>query len=323
MIAKMPTFRHSIDIGGIAIPELHSRPPRENDMRFITSVLFAMAALAQMPSAANADEIGAAIRDVPIFDAHMHYKEAAWAPYPVKTVIELMDRNGVAMALVSSTPDDGTIRLLEYAPARIVPEMRPYRDNAGSSNWTKSEGMLDYIRHRLEKFPHKGIGEFHVHTLDPTDRPLLKAIAQLARTRQIPIHIHSDAAPVRLFFELEPSLTIIWAHAGMTEPAAVVGAMFDRYRTLYADTSYREHDILADDGSIAPAWLDVIARHSDRLMVGSDTWVNSQWDDYKELIDLNRRWLGKLPRETAERIAYKNAARLFGRKVSRDLLGSR
>ena len=109
----------------------------------------------------------------------------------------------------------------------------------------------------------------------------------------------------------------------MTEPAAVVGAMFDRYRTLYADTSYREHDILADDGTIAPAWLDVITRHSDRLMVGSDTWVNSQWDDYKELIALNRRWLGKLPRETAERIAYKNAARLFGRKVSRDLLGVR
>ena len=275
------------------------------------------------PPPAVAGEIGAAIRDVPIFDAHMHYKQEAWEPYPVRTVVELMDRNGVAMALVSSTPDDGTIKLLEYAPARVVPEMRPYRGAVGSSNWTKSEGIRDYIRRRLETYPHEGIGEFHVHALDPADRPLLTAVARLAKARGIPVHIHSGAAPVRLFFEIEPDLTIIWAHAGMSEPAEVVGAMFDEFATLYADTSYRENDILAGDGTIAPAWRDVIMRHSDRLMVGTDTWTNSQWDSYEELIALNRRWLGQLPREIAERIAYKNAARLFGRKVGRELIGTR
>lgn len=253
----------------------------------------------------------------------MHYKEPAWEPYPVGTVIKLMDRTGVAMALVSSTPDDGTIKLLEFAPARIVPELRPYHGGAGSSNWTKADGMADYIRRRLEKYPHQGIGEFHVHAVDPADRPLLRTIARMAKVRGIPIHVHSGAAPVRMFFTLEPGLTIIWAHAGMSEPAEVVGAMFDQFTTLYADTSYREHDILRGDGTIAPAWLDVITRHADRLMIGTDTWVNSQWDSYEDLIAVNRRWLGKLPREIAERIAYKNAARLFGRKVSRDLLGSR
>ena len=278
-------------------------------------------AAASLPAAAQ--EIGSAIKGVPIFDAHMHYKEPAWEPYPVKTVIELMDRTGVAMALVSSTPDDGTIRLLEFAPARIVPEMRPYHGNAGSSNWTKSAGVLDYIRRRLGKYPHEGIGEFHVHALDPDDRPLLRAIAGMARERRVPIHIHSGAAPVRLFFELEPGLTIIWAHAGMSERAGVVGAMLDRYGTLYADTSHRENDILTGDGTIAPAWLDVIMRHSDRLMVGTDTWVNSQWAAYEELIALNRQWLARLPRGIAERIAYRNAAKLFGRTVSRDLLGKR
>jgi len=292
-------------------------------MKSLSSAIAVTAVIAVTSIPVIADEIGAAIRDVPIFDAHMHYKEAAWEPYPVKTVIELMDRTGVAMALVSSTPDDGTIKLLEYAPARIVPELRPYHGDAGSSNWTKSEGMLGYIRQRLEKFRHEGIGEIHVHALDPDDRPLLKAIAQMAKARRIPIHIHSGAAPVRLFFELEPGLTIIWAHAGMNEPAEVVGAMFDEYAALYADTSYRENDILAADGTIAPAWLAVITRHPDRLMVGTDTWVNDQWDNYAELVDLNRRWLGKLPREIAERIAYKNAARLFRREISRDLLGLR
>jgi predicted TIM-barrel fold metal-dependent hydrolase len=292
-------------------------------MRCLARATAVVIVIAATSIPAIADEIGEAIGEVPIFDAHMHYKQPAWGPYPVGTVIELMDRSGVAMALVSSTPDDGTIKLLEYAPGRVVPELRPYHGTAGSSNWTKSAGMLDYIRQRLEKFPHEGIGEFHVHAIDPTDRPLLQAVADMAVARGIPVHVHSGAAPVRLFFELEPSLIIIWAHAGLSEPAEVVGAMLDEFDALYADTSYREHDILAGDGGIAPAWLDVITRHSDRLMVGTDTWTNSQWDRYEALIALNRRWLSKLPREIAERIAYKNVARLFGRNVSRALLGTK
>lgn len=305
-------------MGNNPAPTLDRFPPA---MRSLTRAFVVAALIAAAPTAA--DEIGEAIGKVPIFDAHMHYKRPAWDSYPVKTVIELMDKSGVAMALVSSTPDDGTIKLLEYAPARIVPEMRPYHEDAGSSNWTKSTGMLDYIRQRLEKYPHRGIGEFHVHALDPSDRPLLRAIAGMAKSRGIPVHIHSGAAPVRLFFEFEPGLTIVWAHAGMTEPPSVVGAMFDEYRTLYADTSYRENEILTGDGSIDPAWLAVITRHSDRFLVGTDTWVNGQWAQYEELIALNRSWLARLPRDIAERIAYGNAARLFRRKVTGDLIGKR
>ena len=291
-------------------------------MRILVLIAALATALAAPALPVSSDAIGPAIRDIPIFDAHLHYKEPAWGPYPVKTVIELMDRSGVAMALVSSTPDEGTIMLWEYAPRRIVPELRPYHGDAGSSNWTKSAGMLSYIRERLAKYPHAGIGEFHVHNLDPSDRPLLAEIAKIAKARNIIIHVHSGAAPVRLFYELEPGLKIIWAHAGMTEPPEVIGSMLDKYPTLFADTSYREYDILSGN-SIDPAWLAVIKRHADRLMIGTDTWVNSQWDDYEGLIALNRAWLSKLPRSIAERIAYKNASKLFKRKISRDLLGKR
>lgn len=260
--------------------------------------------------------IGAAIADVPIFDAHVHYKEPAWGPYPVATVIELMDRSGVAMALVSSTPDEGTIRLWKHAPDRIVPELRPYHDGAGSSNWTKAEGMTAYLEERLAKYPHEGIGEFHIHQLDMQDRPLLEAVAAMARSRNIPIHIHSGAEPVRFFFQIDPGLTIIWAHAGMSEPASVVGAMLDDYDTLFADTSYREDDILQDADMIDPQWRAIIDRHADKLMVGTDTWTNSQWADYEGLIATNRRWLSLLPRDVAEKIAFRNAARLFGREAA-------
>ncbi len=281
----------------------------------MTAGLWAAIVLAFPAAADQAPPIGADIEQVPLFDAHMHYKRPAWEPYPVETVIELMDRSGVAMALVSSTPDEGTIRLWEYAPERIVPELRPYHDGAGSSNWTKAEGMEAYLRERLARYPHEGIGEFHIHNLDPEDRPLLAAVAAMAVERNIPIHIHSGADPVRFFYELEPGLTVIWAHAGMVEPPEVVGAMLDEFPTLYADTSYRETEILGDGSAIDPAWLAVIERHVERLMVGTDTWINGQWDNYEDLIALNRRWLALLPRDTAEKIAYRNAARLFGRDI--------
>jgi hypothetical protein len=59
-----------------------------------------------------------------------------------------MDKPGVAMGLVSSTPGEGTIKLWEYAPNRIVPELRPYHGEAGSSNWTKAPSMADYLVQR-------------------------------------------------------------------------------------------------------------------------------------------------------------------------------
>lgn len=271
---------------------------------------------------ADQKPIGDGAKDLPLFDAHIHYKEPAWGPYPPKSVIELMDKTGVAMALVSSTPDEGTIKLWQYAPNRIVPELRPYHGEAGSSNWTKAKGMEAYLKERLDKYPHEGIGEFHVHRIDPSDMTMLRSVASMAKQRNIPLHIHSGAAPVELFYKIEPSLTIIWAHAGMSEPAKIVGEMFAKYKTLYADTSYRETDIVTANG-LDPEWAKVINDFPERLMVGSDTWVNDQWDIYEDLIAMNRYWLSFLPEKIARMIAYENAEKLFGRKVSKDQFGKR
>lgn len=266
--------------------------------------------------------IGSAIKDVPIFDAHIHYKKPAWLPYPPAAVISLMDKSGVAMGLVSSTPDQGTIQLWHHAPNRIIPELRPYRDRYGPYNWTKAPDVMAYFKGRLEKHKHKGLGEFHLHTLDPADEPLLRKIVALAKSRNIPLHVHSGAAPVELLFRLDPTITIIWAHAGMSEPAEVVEKMMAKYPKLYADTSYRERDILSGE-AIDPAWRKVLTRFADRFMIGTDTWVNGQWDRYEELVALNRKWLSFFPRAVAEKIAYKNAEKLFGRKITRDLIGKK
>ena len=267
--------------------------------------------------------IGDGARELPLFDAHMHWKRPAWEAYPPAAVLSLMDANGVAMALVSSSPDEGTIRLWQYAPRRIVPEMRPYNDVLGPSNWTKGEGVGDYIESRVREYPHAGIGEFHLHEIDPEDEPLLRRIAALAIEKRIPLHVHSGHEPVEYLYSLNPELTIIWAHAGMSEPPAVVETMMARYPTLHADTSYREWEILRGAVAIDAEWRRVLERFSDRFMVGTDTWINGQWSSYDQLIATNRKWLAHLTPGTARKIAYQNAERLFGRKIGPQLYGTR
>ena len=154
-----------------------------------------LAVLSVLAAPAFADDtiapIGDAVHELPIFDAHIHYKEPAWQAYPVASIIELMDKSGVAMGLVSSTPDTGTIMLWQYAPNRIVPELRPYHGDAGSSNWTKAPGMKGYLEKRLKAYPHEGIGEFHIHRLDTSDEPLFREVIAMARARDIYLHVHS------------------------------------------------------------------------------------------------------------------------------------
>jgi len=266
--------------------------------------------------------IGKGADTLPLFDAHIHYKRAAWGPFPPNVVLSMMDRNGVAMALVSSTPDEGTINLWRYAPKRFVPEMRPYTENFGSSNWTKWEEVGDYIEQRITEYPHEGIGEFHLHRVDPQDESLMKRIVALAQEKKMPLHVHSGHEPIEYLYSLSPDLTIIWAHAGMMEPPNVVADLMGRYPSLYADTSYRETDILSHSGGINENWRQLLERFADRFMIGSDTWVNDQWEDYDQLIATNRQWLAHLTPPTAKKIAFQNAERLFGRKVDAKLIGA-
>jgi hypothetical protein len=50
-------------------------------------------------------------------------------------------------------------------------------------------------------------------------------------------------------------------------------------------------------------------------MVGSDTGSGADWDRLGELYAFHRTWLASLPREVAEAIAFRNAARLLGLRL--------
>ena len=262
-------------------------------------------------SAATWATPGPAAERLPIFDTHLHYSRDVWEAYPVARILEILSEAGVPRALVSSTPDDGTLRLHEAAPGRVVPILRPYRSRADMGDWFASDAVMAYVAERLDRDLHRGVGEFHLWNASEAKTPQMRKLAALAVSRGLILHIHAGHSPIRALFEVEPNLKIVWAHAGMGAPPEVVGELLDRYANLRTELSFRAGDV-APEGRLDPAWRTLLLRHSDRFMIGTDTYVTPRWDVYRGLVEQHRDWLAQLPPAVARAIAYGNAVRDFG-----------
>jgi Amidohydrolase len=249
-------------------------------------------------------------QELPIFDAHIHYSQPDWAVLTPDQVLAILDRAGVRRALVSSTPDDGTLKLYDKAPQRIVPFLRPYRSREDLLTWHSDPAVQTYMEERLARGVYKGIGEFHLTMADQAEAPVVKRCAELAAQQQLSLHAHVDDDTVEKLLQLYPQVRILWAHAGMSASATRVSGLLDRFSGLWVELALRAD--VAPGGKLDPEWRAVFLRHPDRFMVGTDTWVTSRWDTLVEDMQAVRAWLGQLPPEVAGQIAYGNAERLFG-----------
>ena len=248
---------------------------------------------------------------LPLFDAHIHYSSDAWEALPAAEALAILDRAGIRRALVSSTPDDGTLRLHRAAPARIVPELRPYRSPSDMGTWHRDPSLLPYLEERLRSGIYRGIGEFHLSAAD-AGSPVVRQVAELAAARGLALHVHGDARTVERLFAIAPGVRVLWAHAGMTDPPEIVGQMLERSPNLWVELSYRLDEV-APGGRLDPAWRALLLRHPDRFMYGSDTWTPSRWPEVPRIAESARKWLDQLPPEVAEGIAWRNAEALFGK----------
>ena len=248
---------------------------------------------------------------LPIFDTHLHYSRDAWREYPPLIVQQKLDAAHVVRALVSSSPDDGSLTLHNEDPDRFSPVLRPYRDGVTLSNWSHDAATPDYIAGRLKRGIYKGIGEFHLHGSDDAATPVVRKLARMAVEHGILLHVHSYAAPVAKLFELEPELTILWAHAGFEAPETV-RRMVEKHPRLFVEVALRSGEILGGGGEIPENWKRLLSDHTDRFMIGTDTYRSFHWEAYGEIVAGHRRWLALMPPEKAKAIAFRNAARLFG-----------
>lgn len=245
----------------------------------------------------------------PIVDTHLHYSQNSWDAYAPEAVLAILDRAGVRRAFVSSTPDDGTLRLHRLAPDRIVPVLRPYRAGGELASWHRDPTVVPYLEERLRRGIYRGIGEFHLSGAEARSA-VVRQVAELARRGGLFLHCHCDAEAVEILLGLGGDLRVLWAHAGMSAGPDVVGTLLDRYPRLVVELALRSD--VAPGGQLDAAWGGLFLRHPDRFMVGTDTWVPSRWADLPGVHEWARRWLRQLPPEVASRIASGNAERLAG-----------
>ena len=251
-----------------------------------------------------------AAEGLPIFDAHVHYSQEAWDRMPPKEAVALLRKAGVKRALVSSSNDDGNQMLYAEAPDLILPSLRTYRTRGDIGSWFRDEGVAAYLKERLQKYRYVAIGEFHVYGAD-ADAPVARLVVQLAKQHRIFLHAHSDVDAIERIFRQDPDARVLWAHSGFERPERV-REMLRKHANLWCDLAFR-NDHAGGGGRLDADWRAAFMEFPDRFMVGTDTYTAERWHYVVEHANWSRGWLADLPREVAERIAFRNGDAIFGK----------
>lgn len=269
-------------------------------------IIFAML-LSVVPAAATAES-----EPLPLFDAHLHYNWEPVAHFPLQQVLALLRQHKISGILATSRPNDGTRALVEAQPRDlwVVPFIRPYRVRADMQTWMNDPTIQELIETEYRRGYYAGIGEFHLSGSAAATQ-WVKRTVDFAVQKNLYLHAHADEEALEILFAHNQKARIIWAHTGFSTPADKVAAYLERNPALWCELSYRYG--ITEGGKLTPEWKRLLERYPERFLVGSDTWTNERWDTYGSIIGDYRAWLAQLPRDVAEKIAFRNAQQLFQR----------
>ncbi|CAK0847480.1 unnamed protein product [Prorocentrum cordatum] len=213
------------------------------------------------------------------------------------------------------------------------------------------KNSINHVKRTYEKYPRlwRGLGEIMCRHDDLTstmmnkevpvpNHPALDSIYTFCCEKQLPVMVHSNADRVahkstgRLEYAPEvtsvldrfPSLIFIWCHAGVSRQTADqhqahhIDDLMTKYPNLHADISWVvwEQSICDENGEIKQDWLDVIEKHSDRFMIGSDNTGQFWTPDLKKNTlkgQITKYWplYEKLSPQAAQRVSCGNGERIF------------
>ena len=224
------------------------------------------------------------------------------------------------------------LKLSENEQQRIAPNICGFNPNDKYS--------ARYIEKLLDKYPFwKGIGEVLLRhddltnlTLGETPRanhPAMFMIYELCVKRDLPIIIHQNSTSVWNSEEYEylhelkealvkfPDLKLIWAHCGISRRVThqnytkMLDGMMSEHPNLHADISWVVYENLICDKAHQPKkrWIALFEKYADRFFIGSD--LCGSYENLKPVVSKYAPLLEALSPETAEKIAFKNAAKMW------------
>jgi hypothetical protein len=230
-----------------------------------------------------------------ILDAHLHYNQEPNPYYPLDRVLDVFRRNNVAGIVANSRPNKGTHQLVDAkAPGLwVVPFIRPYRTRDDVQNWSTDPAIYDLIEAEYKRGYFRGVGEFHIYG-NAAEAPLVKKLVDFAATRDLYMLAHCDEPALLILLAHNARAKIIWAHTGFSTPPGRVRELLETHPALMGELSYRS-GITEGGGKLSGEWRELFARHSDRFLLGSDTWINERWFGYDTIMQTYRGWLAQLP----------------------------
>jgi predicted TIM-barrel fold metal-dependent hydrolase len=193
-------------------------------------------------------------------------------------------------------------------------------------------GLGEFILRHYDysNFGTQGGGEVFVQV----DTPLMYRIAGLAEAHRVPVLFHAEAETVvvaqmtRLLSDVSRTV-FIWAHNCGRNSAEEIGALLARYPNLMCDLggmaapgsagygtywprrTDRMHVIEDGQGHLLPDMARLFETFPDRFVIGTDAAHTPALTGYVARIARFRELLAQLRPDTAEKLAYKNAERLF------------
>ena len=267
-----------------------------------------------VPAARAADYAG------PLIDAHSHVPN----PTAIDAYDEAMKRHDVRRVLllgVGGVQKDDPAWIAAAArkyPDRVLPGA-PVSDPTAADAGARLEAALG--RGKLH-----AIGEVHLRQLsrkidrDPTV-PGFAQILEVAAKHGLPVVVHDElddkaAEALAKALAAHPRATIVLAHGGEATPARLEPLLV-RHPNLMVDLSgmhfQRTPALATETGPLDPAWKALVEKMPDRFLMGVDVWAARLFERamLDRLMKWTRRILGELSPAAAERVAYRNAAKLY------------
>lgn len=195
----------------------------------------------------------------------------------------------------------------------------------------------------------------HPYEFVDADHPLFRVLADIAARRDVPIDLHMDAVdgetvtPPRFaaspnpptladtmgglarLLAHNPKARIVWAHGG-SDPLgamtpAAIGRLMDAHPNLFvslrivgAQAPMRNKALTG--GGLDPEWKDLLTRHADRFVIGTDSFMVSASvrgagpavtfaERNVPKLQATVHFLSLLPPDIARKVGRENAIRLY------------
>lgn len=284
---------------------------------------------------------------LPIIDVESSYDPTDFDP---DSFVKAMDRAGIAQSCLSLEPprggslwSDAGNKLAIKFPEYFIPT-----GNGGTVSWSKSpEQFLDENERNIvqQKIPLMGEFEFR-HYLSPRqvrrgarDRDVSISIDGVVGHRLfafsqktgIPFQIHYEIEddllpPLEKMLAQYPNAKVIWCHFAQIRYSSrssiyspeYLGALLDKHKNLYVDTAFGgprsiyplSGEAHAHYWSNQDSWNKLIISKPYRFLAAIDLG-GDRIDSLREWTQNLRYFLGMLPEQIAEIVAYKAAWKLL------------